>query len=141
MINVNIYSIKIGDTITPDMGFELANHFGMTYIAHRIEASPEKYKDFIFDGASCLPDALIAFLVGIKKECFTYKCALPHDIGYAYGEPGNKKERKVVDLNFKSNLNKKCSMFLGIAAIFYRAVRIGGIGKLSLSFSWGFAVK
>lgn len=136
---MNIYNIKIGDTITPAMGIDLANHFGMTYIAYRIEDNPGMYENFVFDGASCLHDGLTAFLVGINKECFTYKCALEHDIGYAYGGPAEKKYRKQFDLKFKFNLITKCHMFPLVAKVFYLFVRAGGIGKLGLSFSWDFA--
>lgn len=138
---MDIYEIKIGDTITPEMGLELCKHFGFDYLVERLESNLDKYKSFEFDGASMLPDTLTAFLVGIKPKCFTYQCALPHDLAYAYAELGNDIEKERVDLKFKSNLITKCKMDKWKAKVFYYAVLYGGVEKLGLSFSWGFCNK
>ncbi|MCK4815072.1 hypothetical protein KA005_04820, partial [bacterium] len=98
---MNIYDIKIGDIITPDMGLELANYFGLTYIASRIEDQPDMYKDFTFDGCSCVPDELLGLFTGCKWKDITYKCCLQHDIQYAYGNIENDREKKIVDKIFE----------------------------------------
>lgn len=130
--------IKIGDTITPFTGLDLCRYFKLGYLVKRLDGNLDKYKSFVFDGASCLPDALTACLTGINKECLTYKAALRHDLCYAYGEVGNDIEKERVDLKFKSDLITKCNMDLWLAEIFHKAVRIGGEEYLGLSFSWAF---
>ncbi|MCD6224102.1 MAG: hypothetical protein J7K32_01025 [Deltaproteobacteria bacterium] len=57
----------------------------------------------------------------------TYKCCLPHDLGYAYGEPGNNVERKRVDLKFNNDLVANAGMKKWCASAFLVAVRIGGV--------------
>lgn len=138
---MNIYDIKIGDIITPEIGLELCKHFGFYYLVKRLDGNLDKYKSFKFDGASMLIDSLTAFLVGIEPKCFTYQCALPHDLGYAYADPGNDIEKERVDLNFKSNLITKCKMDNWKAKIFYYAVVYGGVEGFGLSFSWAFCSK
>lgn len=138
---MDIYSIKIGDTITPHIGLQLANHFGLFHIVNRIETQPEKYKDFVFDGCSCLPDELLGLFTGCKWKDITYLCCLPHDIGYAYGESNDKKEKNRIDNFFLDNLINRARMKSWFAAIFLSAVKLGGKQKLGLSFSWGFAIK
>ena len=136
---MDIYSIKIGDTITPAMGLQIANQLGLIYIVERIEAQPEMYEDFIFDGCSCIPDELLGLFTGCKWQDITYLCCLPHDIGYAYGDPGNKNERKSVDYLFFHNLIHLAGMKPWLASVFMNAVKLGGVEKLGLPFSWGFA--
>lgn len=138
---MDIYSIHIGDVITPETGLELCRHFKLDYLVKRLEGNLDRYKSFEFDGASMLPDTLAAFLVGIEPKCFTYQCALPHDIGYAYGAPGNDIEKERVDLKFKSNLITNCNINKWKASVFYYGVKYGGIEELGLSFSWGFCSK
>ncbi len=136
---MNIYDIKIGDEITVDMGLQLANQFGFLNIVERIEAEPERFKSFIFDGCSCIPDQLMGLFTGCKWQDITYMCCLPHDVGYAYGEIGNDAERKTVDYLFLNNLVKNAKMKHWLAKLFLKAVKIGGAEELGLSFSWGFA--
>ncbi|MBU0464095.1 MAG: hypothetical protein KKD21_11200 [Proteobacteria bacterium] len=71
----------------------------------------------------------------------TYKCCLPHDLCYAYGDPGNDIERKQADDNFYSDLITKAGMKKWCAAAFLAAVRLGGTEEFGFSFSWGFAHK
>jgi hypothetical protein len=66
---------------------------------------------------------------------------LPHDLCYGYGEKGNTKERQMVDNQFYKDLVSKADMNKWLAAVFLRAVRVGGKEELGLSFSWGFAHK
>lgn len=136
--------IELGNTVTPQQALNLAEYYELTHIVERFEINPHflstNYKDFIFDGASCLIDSVTAFIVGINSDCFTYECAMPHDIAYYFGEPNNKKERKEADLIFKSNLIKKCHMNKYIANVFYLFVRLGGF-KSNLSFAWSFGLK
>lgn len=134
----DIYSIKIGDTITPAMGLQIANQLGFLHIVERIEAQPEMYKDFIFDGVSGLPEGLASFLAEVDEKDFTYKIALPHDIDYAYGNPGDEKEKKISDTNFEKRLVKHgCPKWK--ARVAKRIVDILGREELMQKFSWGFA--
>lgn len=136
---IDIYSIKIGDTITPEMGIKLADRLGLAHYAHRIKSNPGGYKDFVFDGCSGVPDKLMTQLTWRLWADIVYKCCLPHDIGYAYGRRGDKMERKIVDFFFERNLITKASVHPALAKLFFLLVRIGGTEKLGLAFSWGFA--
>jgi hypothetical protein len=63
---------------------------------------------------------------------------LRHDLGYAYGDPGNDKERLIVDKKFQNELlDGGASEF--VAKTMFDAVRAGGKEKLCLPFSWSFA--
>ena len=132
---------EIGDIITIEKALELCRHFKLDYLIERVEYNPESYKDWTFDGCSGLPDPVLGFFTGCNWKDITYKCCLPHDLGYAYGEPGNNIERKRVDLKFNSDLVAKADMKKWCASAFLVAVRIGGIEEFGLSFSWGFAHK
>lgn len=136
---MDIYSIKIGDKITPTMGLQIANQLGFLHIVERIEAQPEMYKDFVFDGCSCIPDELLDLFTGCKWQDITYLCCLPHDIGYAYGDPKNRNERKSVDYLFFHNLIHLAGMKPWLASVFMNAVKLGGAEEFGLPFSWGFA--
>ncbi len=139
---MDIYSIKIGDTITLDIGLQLANQFGLTYIVERIEVQPEEYKDFIFDGCSFVPDELMGLFTGCDWRDITYLCCLPHDIGYAYGDPGNGEEKVAVDCLFLNNLVNKAKMKSWLARVFLEAVKIGGIEEFKIeNVSWAFGSK
>ena len=73
----------------------------------------------------------------IKVPSLTEIC-LRHDLGYAYGDPGNEEERLIVDKKFQNELlDGGASEFA--AKAMYNAVRVGGKEKLCLSFSWSFA--
>ena len=132
---------KIGETISKKVALELCRYFGLDYLVKRIESNPESYKDWKFDGCSGLPDELMGLFTGCKWEDITYKCCLPHDLGYGYGEPGNDIERQRGDEKFYSDLVTKAGMKKWQAQTFLAAVRIGGPEEVGLSFSWGFANK
>lgn len=132
---------EIGDVVTTDRAIELCRHYKLDYLVKRINQNRGTFKEWVFDGVSCLPDQLAALVVGVDQQALTYDCALPHDLGYAYGEPDNEMEKKRVDVKFHSNLVTKANMNKLWAEIFYRAVRIGGAEELGRSFSWGFARK
>ena len=73
----------------------------------------------------------------IKVPSLTEIC-LKHDLGYAYGDPGNVEERVNVDRLFRSELlNAGASEF--VANTMFNAVRQGGKEEFCLSFSWSFA--
>ena len=95
---------EIGDILTTKEALELCRYFGLDYLIERIESDPEKYKDWKFDGCSGLPNKVMGFFTGCDWKDITYKCCLPHDLCYGYGEPGNDIERKRVDLKFYSDL-------------------------------------
>ena len=132
---------KINDTVGTKEALELCRHFGLDYLVKRIEANPERYKDWKFDGCSGLPDELMGLFTGCNWEDITYKCCLPHDLCYGYGAPGSRAERKQVDTKFYSDLVTKAGMSEWTASAFLAAVRKGGAEVFGLSFSWGFAHK
>ena len=132
---------KIGNIVTTKDALKLCRHFGLDYLVERIEANPEDYKDWKFDGCSGLPDELMGLFTGCNWEDITYKCCMPHDLCYGYGELGNRAERKRVDTKFYSDLVTKAGMNEWTASAFLSAVRIGGAEVFGLSFSWGFAHK
>lgn len=136
---MNIYKIKIGDVITPGLGWKLCNHFGFEYLTDRLEQNPQLYKAFKFDGASCLYDKPVATIFGMNPAKFTYLAALPHDLCYAYGKLGDDKEKENVDLEFRYNLIHRCGLSKFWSFIFYSAVKVGGVQILNTSFTWGFA--
>jgi len=130
---------EIGDTVSATEALALCRHFGLDYLVKRIESDPEGFKDWNFDGCSGLSDELMGVFTGCNWEDITYKCCLPHDLCYGYGEPGNEIERKRVDIKFYSDLVTKAGMSEWAASAFVAAVRIGGSEVFGLSFSWGFA--
>lgn len=133
---------NIGDTVSPEIGARIAEYFGFVTIVDRINANPERYKDFIFDGCSCLPDQLLGLFTGCRWQDITYWACLPHDIMYAYGEPGNAMEKKTADYLFQNNLRNKAKMKKWLADVFFHAVDIGGGEEFEISnVSWGFATK
>ena len=132
---------KIGDTMTTGKAYELCEHFKLYYLTDRIESNIDKYKSWKFDGCSGLPDKILGFFTGCDWKDITYRCCLPHDLCYGYGEIGSKAERKKVDKQFYQNLVTKAYMKKWCAFIFLIFVRIGGAEMLGLSFSWGFANK
>ena len=132
--------LEIGDIVTTKEALELCRYFGLDYLVERIESDPGRYKDWKFDGCSGLSDKIMGFFTGCDWKDITYKCCLPHDLCYGYGEPGNDIERKRVDLKFYSDLVTKAGMKKWCASAFLAGVRIGGAEEFGLSFSWGFAI-
>ena len=132
---------EIGELVTPSRVLELCRHFTLDYLVARIEATPDKFKDWNFDGCSCLPDEVLGLFTGCDWRDITYKCCLPHDLCYAYGEPGNEAERKRVDDTLHCDLVNKAGMKMWMAHAFFAGVRVGGAEAFGLSFSWGFARK
>jgi len=81
------------------------------------------------------PDLVLSEL--IKVPSLTEIC-LRHDLGYAYGDPGNEKERNEIDRKFQNELlSAGTSEF--VAKTMYNAVRTGGKEEFCLSFSWAFS--
>lgn len=131
--------IEIGDIIDVDVGLELCKYFGLEYLSERLMEHPERYSSFKFDGCSGIPDQALS-LLGCKWQDITYQCCLQHDLGYAYGTPGNIAEKKMVDSFFYQNLIDMAGVKPWIAKIFKKAVELGG-QEWGLSFSWAFANK
>ena len=131
----------INEIITTEQALGLCRHFGLDYLVSRIEANPDRCKDWKFDGCSCLPDEVLGLFTGCDWRDITHKCCLPHDLCYAYGEPGNHAERKRVDAKFFSDLVTKAGMKTWLAHAFLAGVRVGGHEEFGLSFSWSFAWK
>jgi hypothetical protein len=132
---------EIGDIITTDAGLELCKHYKLNYLIDRIKIKSDDYKSWMFDGCSGLPDEILGLFSGCNWRDITYKCCLPHDLCYAYGEPGNKVERDEVDHKFYDDLVDKAGMKEWAASAFLKALRIGGEEVFGLSFSWAFAYK
>ncbi len=132
---------EIREIITTERALGLCRHFGLDYLVSRIEVDPDQFEDWEFDGCSCLPDQVLGFFTGCKWRDITYKCCLPHDLCYAYGEPGNHAERERVDVKFFSDLVTKAGMKTWLAYSFLAVARIGGPEEFGFSFSWGFARK
>jgi hypothetical protein len=126
---------KIGEIVTTERALKLCEHYGFSHLVERIEGNPNLFKYWKFDGCSMTPDEVLKEL--IKVPSLTEIC-LRHDLGYAYGEPGNKDERLIVDEKFQNDLvNGGASGFA--AKAMFDAVRVGGKEELCLTFSWGFA--
>ena len=132
---------ELNATVTTEQALELCRHFDLDYLVRRLGAHPEAYKPWPFDGCSCLPDEIMGIFTGCDWRDITYKCCLPHDLCYGYGEPGNDIERKRVDVKFYSDLVTKAGVKEWQAAAFLAGVRVGGAEAFGLSFSWGFAHK
>ena len=130
---------EISDTITMEKAVVLCKHFKLDYLVKRVESNPEKYREWKFDGCSGLPVQLLGLLTGCDWRDITYKCCLPHDLCYAYGELHNDIEKERVDVKFYSDLITKVGMKKWLASAFLAALRSGGVEELGLSFSWGFA--
>lgn len=126
---------EIDDLITTESALKLCALYGFNHLVERIEKDPELFKEWRFDGCSMTPDAALSKL--IKVSSLTEIC-LRHDLGYAYGDPGNEKERLKVDRIFQNELlNAGAGEFA--AKAMFEAVRAGGREELCLSFSWSFA--
>ena len=132
---------EIGHIVTTEGALELCKQFKLDYLVKRIEDNRDGYKNWKFDGCSGVPDKIMGLLTGCNWRDITYKCCLPHDLGYAYGEKGNKIERKRVDQKFYSDLLTKVGMIKCLAFVYLALARVGGHEALGLSFSWGFANK
>ena len=130
---------EIDHHVTTEEALALCRHFDLDYLVERIESNPDRYRSWPFDGCSCIPDTFMGLLTGCDWKDITYKCCLPHDLCYGYGEKGNGAERERVDVQFYHDLVTKAGMKKWCASAFLAAVRLGGSEKFGLSFSWGFA--
>ncbi len=132
---------ELGEIVNTERALELCRHFHLSYLIQRIEANPERYTSWEFDGCTGLPDQILGLFSGCDWRDITYECCLPHDLAYAYGQLGNEEEREQVDRKFHDDLVTKAGMKKWQAAAFLTAVRVGGVEDFGLSFSWGFAHK
>ena len=134
---------SIGDTITPELGIDLCRRFGMHGVADRVAEHPERYRAFEYDGCTGLPDDLfkrISF-AGLDWGKITDLCCLPHDLGYAYGIPGDEAGRALQDYAFFEDLQFRAGVPEAVAAIFLDVVRRYGRTGYGADFSWSFAVR
>jgi len=130
---------ELNDIIDTKQALDLCRYFKLDYLVERIGNDPGRFKEWKFDGCSGLPDELMGLFSGCDWQDITFKCCLPHDLSYGYGELGNDIERERVDLKFYSNLITKAGMREWLASAFLAAVRLAGEEDLGLSFSWGSA--
>jgi len=126
---------KIGEVVTTERALELCEHFGFSHLVQRIEGNPDLFKEWEFDGCSMTPDAVLSDLIKVPS---LIEICLRHDLGYAYGDPGNEEERLIVDEKFQNDLLGGGASEFAAKAMF-DAVRIGGKEELCLPFSWSFA--
>ena len=126
---------KIGESVTTERALELCEHYGFSHLVQRIEGNPDLFKEWKFDGCSMTPDAVLSELIKVPS---LIEICLRHDLGYAYGDPGNKEERLIVDRKFQNDLLGGGASEFAAKAMF-DAVRVGGKEELCLPFSWGFA--
>lgn len=121
---------KIGEIVTTERASGLCVQYGFNHLVQRIEDNPDLFKEWKFDGCSMTPDAVVSELIkvpSLKEIC------LRHDLGYAYGDPGNKEERLIVDRKFQIDLlDGGASEFA--AKTMFNAVRLGGKEELCLPF-------
>lgn len=101
---------EIADILTTQRALELCAHFGLDYLIDRINGNLDSYKDWSFDGCSGLPDEVMGLFTGCDWKDITFKCCLPHDLCYGYGEIGNDIERERVDETFYNDLVIKAGM-------------------------------
>ena len=132
---------KIGEIITVEDGLKLCKHFKLDYLVERLEKHPENYKEFRFDGCSCLPDELLGLFTGLNWKDITYKCCLPHDLKYAYGNCGLnwRNEKHEVDTKFYEDL-LSIKMKDWCAKTFLTAVEVGGGKEFGFQFSWDLGI-
>ena len=126
---------KIGDIVTTGRALELCEHYGLNHLTQRIEGNPDLFKEWKFDGCSLTPTEVLSEIIKVPT---LIQICLRHDLGYAYGDPGNAEERMLVDKIFKDELIDAGAREFAAKSM-YNAVRAGGKEKLCLPFSWGYA--
>lgn len=131
---------KTGETTTVARGIELCEHFGLFDISEKLRKNPDRYRSFEFDGCSRIPDGLVARLSSMSEYALTYKCCLPHDLKYAYGDPGDRKAFDVANHELKLDIVSNGGAYM-IANMFYDFTDLFGWEDGDHSFSWGFAVR
>jgi len=126
---------KIGEVVKTERALELCVYYDLNYLAERIEDNPDHFKEWEFDGCSMTPTEVVSKIIKVPSLA---EICLRHDLGYAYGDPGNEEERLMVDRQFQSELlNAGASEY--VAKTMFNAVREGGKEKYCLPFSWSFA--
>ena len=126
---------EINETITTELAIDLCQHFGYDYLVKRLKAHPERYKSWVFDGASMVPDEIFSYIFKLPGLVLL---ALKHDLKYAYGEPGNTREKLRADLEFELDvLNDGASVEL--TKMMFTFVDVGGKEWLKTDFSWAYA--
>jgi len=92
---------KIGEVVTTERALELCVYYDLNYLAERIEDNPDHFKEWKFDGCSMTPTEILSKAIKVPS---LIEICLRHDLGYAYGDPGNEEERLMVDRQFQSEL-------------------------------------
>ena len=133
--NTQVILPEIGQTISTRKALELCRYYDLAELVRRIEVDSGNYNEWIFEGCSMTPTIALGNLINVPS--LTEIC-LKHDLAYAYGDPGNSKERKQVDQKFYQNLTEAGASEFAAKALYY-SVRNGGHENLCLSFSWAFA--
>jgi hypothetical protein len=129
--------LPIGCIVDNATAIQLCHQFGLNHLVGRIAHHPTRYRSWIFDGVSGFPDWIFRFLGDQWRV--THLCALPHDLRYAYGEPGNREERRLADRLFYHDLVDKGRVRPLVAGCAYVIVRLLGHQQLGWSCTWAFA--
>ena len=130
---------EIGDTITLEWWIELAEYFGLDSVAKKLREHPERYRPWVFDGCSGLPQRAFKILCGDKYDIVTKFCCCPHDLSHAAG--GTEEERAKSNEDFRENLIDLAKFSEAKAYGFYYSVVVGGSDKFDTEWKWGFALK
>jgi len=126
---------KINDVITAQLAVELCDYYGLNYLSDRIQDNPENYKEWIFDGASMIDDAIFSDIFDLPN---IVEISLKHDLKYAYGDHGNHEEKLIADLEFQIDLLRDGASTI-LSRLMFSSVDVFGYERLGTSFSWGFA--
>jgi len=91
-------TIKIGNEITAEIALKLCKHYGFGQLVTRITENQEAFKNWVFDGASMIPDDIFSRVFEIPSLT---EISLRHDLKYAYGDPDNEEEKtkRIMNLN------------------------------------------
>ena len=112
---------KIGEMVTTKRALGLCDLYDLDYLAKRIKDHPDRFKEWEFDGCSLTPTEVLSEIIKVPSLA---EICLRHDLGYAYGDPGNEEERLKVDRRFELELlDAGASKF--VAAAMFNAVRNG----------------
>lgn len=128
----------IGETITTARARALAVELGLHDVVAWIDAEPDAFESWTFDGISGLPDWVAARLTRIEETKLT-RLGLEHDLPYAYGRRGDELARLRKDVDLLFDLAHDDAIDPTAADAFYNAVRIGGGEWTPFTWRWGFA--
>ena len=107
---------------------EVCEHYGLPDLWLKIKKDPPRLT-FVSDGCTMWPD--VSNGKDIYPACFL------HDLKYWAGYPNESVERLVADAELMIDV-ARIRQSTKMAETMFHGVRVGGIGSLKQSFSWGF---